>query len=137
MKKGCSIIAVIGLIVFLIGGYFAFNFLKKYKLGNVAKEGYILVPTGANFEQVLDSISPYLKNKESFKEVALKKNLDQKIKPGRYKIESGTDNTDLVNMIKAGNQTPNSFRIGDFGTVYQMIGRVSRKTEADSLTFVK
>ena len=64
MKKGCSIIAVIGLIVFLIGGYFAFNFLKKYKLGNVAKEGYILVPTGANFEQVLDSISPYLKNKE-------------------------------------------------------------------------
>lgn len=137
MKKGCSIIAVIGLIVFLIGGYFAFNFLKKYKLGNVAKEGYVLVPTGANFEQVLDSISPYLKNKESFKEVALKKNLDQKIKPGRYKIESGTDNTDLVNMIKAGNQTPNSFRIGDFGTVYQMIGRVSRKTEADSLTFVK
>jgi UPF0755 protein len=39
-------------------------------------------------------------------------------------------------MIKAGNQTPNSFRIGDFGTVYQMIGRVSRKTEADSLAFV-
>jgi UPF0755 protein len=39
-------------------------------------------------------------------------------------------------MIKAGNQTPNSFRIGDFGTVYQMIGRVSRKTEADSLSFV-
>ena len=100
MKKGCSIIAVIGLIIFLIGGYFAFNFLKKYKLGNVAKEGYILVPTGANFEQVLDSISPYLKNKESFKEVALKKNLDQKIKPGRYKIESETDNTDLVNMIR-------------------------------------
>ena len=64
MKKGCSIIAVIGLIVFLIGGYFGFNFLKKYKLGNVAKEGYILVPTGANFEQVLDSISPYLKNNE-------------------------------------------------------------------------
>jgi UPF0755 protein len=47
-------------------------------LGNVEKEGYILVPTGANFEQVLDSISPFLKNKESFKEVALQKNLDQK-----------------------------------------------------------
>ena len=86
MKKGCSIIAVIGLIVFLIGGYFAFNFLKKYKLGNVAKEGYILVPTGANFEQVLDSISPYLKNKESFKEVALKKKI--KILKGKYSISS-------------------------------------------------
>ena len=40
-------------------------------------------------------------------------------------------------MIKAGNQTESSFRIGDFNDVYQMIGRVSRKTEADSLTFVK
>ena len=92
------------------------------------------MPTGANFEQVLDSISPFLKNKKKVSEKLLfKKKLDQKIKSGRYKIESGADNNQLVNMIKAGNQTPNSFRIGDFGTVYQMIGRVSRKTEADSL----
>ena len=133
MKK---IIAVVFLLIAIVGGYFAFQFLNKYKLGNVEKEGYILVPTGANFEQVLDSISPFLKNKESFREVALQKKLDQKIKSGRYKIESGADNSQLVNMIKAGNQTPNSFRIGDFGTVYQMIGRVSRKTEADSLAFV-
>lgn len=133
MKK---IISVVFLLIAIVGGYFAFKFLNKYKLGNVEKEGYILVPTGANFEQVLDSISPFLKNKESFREVALQKKLDQKIKSGRYKIESGADNSQLVNMIKAGNQTPNSFRIGDFGTVYQMIGRVSRKTEADSLTFV-
>jgi len=136
MKKGCSIIAIIALVLFLVGGIFAFQFLKKYKLDNVEKEGYILVPTGATFEQVLDSISPYLKNKESFREVALQKNLDKKIKPGRYKIESDADNSSLVNMIKAGNQTENSYRIGDFGTVYQMIGRVSRKTEADSLAFV-
>ena len=86
MKKGCSIIAIIALVLFLVGGIFAFQFLKKYKLDNVEKEGYILVPTGASFEQVLDSISPYLKNKESFREVALQKNLDKKIKPGRYKI---------------------------------------------------
>ena len=135
-NKIYSVIAIIALVLFLIGGFFAFKFFKKYKLGNVEKEGYILVPTGAHFAQVLDSISPFLKNKESFKEVALQKNLDKKIKPGRYKIESGAGNNQLVNMIKAGNQTPNSFRIGDFGTVYQMIGRVSRKTEADSLSFV-
>jgi UPF0755 protein len=39
-------------------------------------------------------------------------------------------------MIKAGNQTENSFRIGDFGDIYQMIGKVSKKTELDSLQFV-
>lgn len=134
MKK---IIAVVAVIAILFGGIFAFQFLKKYKFNNIAKEGYIRIPTGSNFEQVLDSIGPYLKNKESFKEVALQKDLDKKIKPGRYRIEDGTGNNSLVNMIKAGNQTEDSFRIGDFDTVYQMIGRVSRKTEADSLAFVK
>jgi UPF0755 protein len=39
-------------------------------------------------------------------------------------------------MIKAGNQSENSFRIGDFGDVYQMIGKVTKKTELDSLQFV-
>jgi UPF0755 protein len=39
-------------------------------------------------------------------------------------------------MIKAGNQTANSFRIGDFGDMYQMIGKVTKKTELDSLHFV-
>lgn len=133
MKK---IIAVLFLIAVLIGGFFGFKFYKKYKTNNVEKEGYILIPTGAKFEQVLDSISPYLKNKQAFKEVALDKNMDKYISPGRYRIKSGTDNTALVNMIKAGNQTENTFRIGDFNDVYQMVGRVSRKTEADSLAFV-
>lgn len=67
MKKGCSIFAVIGLLVLAVGGYFGYNWYKKYKSGNVAKEGYILIPTGSNFAQVMDSISPYLKNKEDFK----------------------------------------------------------------------
>lgn len=134
MKKTIAIIAV---AVLLIGGYFAYTFLEKYKLNNVAKEGYVYIPTGASFAQVLDSIGPYIKDNEAFKEVALQKDLDKKIKPGRYRIESGTGNNSLVNMIKAGNQTEDTFRIGDFGTVYQMIGRVSRKTEADSLSFIK
>lgn len=134
MKKSVLIILA---VVLLVGGYFAFAFLGKYKFNNVEKEGYVYIPTNASFEQVIDSISPYLKNKESFQEVALQKNLNQKIKPGRYKIESGTGNNTLVNMLKAGNQTPDTFRIGDFNTVYQMIGKVSRKTEKDSLDFVK
>lgn len=134
MKK---ILVLVVLAVMLMFGYFAYTFLHKYKLNNVAEEGYVYIPTGAGFEQVMDSIAPFLKNKESFREVALQKDLNQKIKPGRYKLEKGTGNNTLVNMFKAGNQTPDTFRIGDFNTVYQMIGRVSRKTEKDSLAFVK
>ncbi len=135
MKKGCSVFAVIFLAMLFIGGFFGFKYYQKYYSDNVEKEGYVLIPHSANFNSILDSISPYLKNKEEFAEVAKSKNLNKFFNAGRYRIKSGTNNTDLVNMIKAGNQTENTFRIGDFYTVYQMIGRVAKKTEADSLKF--
>ena len=132
MKK---IVLVIVLIIAVIGLFFGFRFYKKYYGNNVAKEGYVLIPHKASFRQILDSVAPYVKNKESFKEVALSKHLDRFFNAGRYHIQSGTGNTDLVNMIKAGNQTENTFRIGDFYDVYQMIGRVTKKTELDSADF--
>lgn len=135
MKKGTKIIAAVALLIFLIAGVIGFQYYKKYFGNNVAKEGFILIPHSADFNSILDSISPFLKNKEQFAEVAESKNLNKFFHAGRYQINDGTNNTDLVNMIKAGNQTANTFRIGDFGDVYQMIGRVSKKTELDSLRF--
>lgn len=134
MKK---ILIVIGIAALAIGGFFGLQFYSKYFSGNVAKEGYIHIPHSANFQQILDSIGPHLKDIETFKTVSLDKNLDEKWNAGRYRIKEGTSNTDLVNMIKAGNQTENSFRIGDFYDVYQMVGRVSNKTELDSTRFAK
>lgn len=135
MKKSSGIISIIILLIFLIGGYFGFQYYKKYYGNNVEKEGYVLIPHSANFNSILDSVAPYLKNKETFAEVAKTKNLNKFFNAGRYHIKSGTNNTDLVNMIKAGNQTENTFRIGDFFTVYQMVGKVAKKTELDSLKF--
>lgn len=132
MKK---IIFAIFVIMLLIGGIFGFKFYQKYYGNNVEKNGFILIPHQANFNQILDSIAPYLGNKEAFKKVALDKNLDQYFQAGRYEIKSGSNNTDLVNMIKAGNQTENTFRIGDFYDVYQMLGKVTKKTEIDSTRF--
>lgn len=133
MKK---IILIVVLILLLIAGFFGYKLYKNNYSSNVSKAGYILIPRNAGFQQILDSIAPYIKNKEAFKKVALDKNLDKYIKEGRYQIEEGMNNTAIVNMIKAGNQMPNQFRIGDFGDVYQMIGKVTKKTEIDSLKFV-
>ncbi|MDH6253278.1 UPF0755 protein [Chryseobacterium sp. H1D6B] len=133
MKK---IILIIVLLIVVTAGFFGFKFYTKYYGNNVEKDGYVLIPHTAGFKQILDSIAPYLKNKEAFEAVAKDKGLDSHFKAGRYHIQSGTGNTSLVNMIKAGNQTENTFRIGDFGDVYQMVGKVSKKTELDSLKFV-
>ncbi|MCU7613406.1 endolytic transglycosylase MltG [Chryseobacterium sp. GMJ5] len=133
MKKTLVIIVV---CILAVAGFFGFRFYTKYYGNNIQKDGYVLIPHGANFKQILDSITPYVKNKETFADVAKDKELDRYFKPGRYHFENGASNTRLVNMIKAGNQTENSFRIGDFGDMYQMIGKVTKKTELDSLKFI-
>ena len=134
MKKS-GIVLIIIFLIFAVGSFFGYQYYQKYYGNNVEKEGYVLIPHSANFNSILDSISPYLNNKEQFAEVAKSKSMDKYFSAGRYRIKSGTNNTDLVNMIKAGNQTENTFRIGDFFTVYQMVGRVALKTELDSLRF--
>ncbi|MDQ0781014.1 endolytic transglycosylase MltG [Chryseobacterium sp. W4I1] len=133
MKKTVLIIA---LVIFGAAGFFGLRFYNKYYGNNVEKDGYVLIPHKADFKQILDSVAPYVKDKEAFEAVAKDKDLDQYFKPGRYHFQSGAGNTNLVNMIKAGNQAENSFRIGDFGDMYQMIGKVTKKTELDSLHFV-
>ena len=135
MNNSKRIIAVIVFLLFAIGSFFGYQYYQKFYGNNVAKEGYVLIPHSANFNSILDSIAPYIKNKEQFSEVAKSKSMDKYFSAGRYRIKSGTNNTDLVNMIKAGNQTENTFRIGDFFTVYQMVGKVALKTELDSLRF--
>ena len=135
MKKSSKLTAVIVFLVFATGSFFGYQYFKKYYGNNVEKEGYVLIPHSANFNAILDSIAPYLKNKENFKAVAESKKLSQFFNAGRYKIKAGTSNTDLINMIKSGNQAENTFRIGDFFTIYQMIGKVTKKTELDSLKF--
>ncbi|WBV60571.1 endolytic transglycosylase MltG [Chryseobacterium camelliae] len=133
MKKA---ILIVILLVFAVGGFFGLRFYNKYYGNNIEKDGYVLISHKADFKQILDSASQYVKDKEAFETVAKEKDLDQYFKPGRYHFQKGMGNSNLVNMIKAGNQTENSFRIGDFGDIYQMIGKVSKKTELDSLRFV-
>lgn len=130
-------ITLILLVLSILGRFLGYPFYQKYKGNNVKKSGYIIIPRNASFKQVIDSISPFLSNIEDFKDVALSKNMDKHFKPGRYKVQESSNNSQLVNMIKAGLQAEGKFRIKDFDDVYQMIGRVSRKTEKDSLDFVK
>jgi len=132
MKK---IILIVSVVVIVILGFFGIRFYNKCLGNNVEKEGFVLIPHNAKPQQILDSISPLIKNKDYFTNVAEDKKLTSNYKAGRYEIKSGMNNREIVNMILAGNQTPNSFRIKDFDDIYQMIGRVTKKTEIDSLKF--
>ncbi len=97
-------------------------------------EYYLYIPTGANFEQVKDSLvkNGILRNVSSFEWTAAKKGYKQNIKSGRYLVKSNMSNNSLVDMLRAGKQVPvkvvfNSIRLKD-----QFAGKIGKQLEVDS-----
>ena len=58
------------------------------------------------------------------------------IKPGRYQITKSMSLSDLVRMLKNGQQTPVSFVITKLRTREALAGRIGRQFECDSTAFI-
>ena len=128
-KKIIVIIIGILLVVGFTTGYSYYN--KIYK-ENISTNNSIYIPTDATFDLVTKLVTPYLKNKEAFIWVAKQKNYPNKIKAGRYEIKKGMSNSDLVNLLRSGNQIPIKVSFNNQDTVEKLAGRISEQIEADS-----
>ena len=111
------------------------DFVKGFK-GNATKDGFVYIPRGANFDQVLDSIKPFLKNIEEFKKYAESADYPATIKPGKYKIEAEESSASIIDRLQGGQQEEVKLRIKNEPTLYHMVGSVSRQVNVDSTALV-
>ena len=103
-----SLLALI-LISGLITAYFFYsriyqpNVVMEYE-----KEVFVYIPTDATFEDVQQILiaSGVVQNTSSFRWVAEQKNFIHNIKSGRFLLENGMNNNELVNLLRSGRQTP-------------------------------
>lgn len=139
MKKNTQVKVIIFLSIILCLGaaYVGYKNAKDYKVSNVLVSKTIDLKGNETEAQLMEKLQPVLKDANSFKTFAEDKNLFKNFKKGHYKIKEGMSNSELVHMLVLGDQAAENFRIIDFDNVYQMIGRVSRKSATDSATFVK
>lgn len=95
------------------------------------KQEIIYIPHDAGFKTLVDTLESknILKNTGSFRMVAKRKGLDQKIKPGRYRITQGMSNNDLCNMFRSGNQYPLSITFNNIRTRDELAEKVGGKLE--------
>lgn len=107
------------------------EFIQGFK-GNTTKEGFVFIPRGADFNQVLDSLKPYLKDVEKFKSYAESADYPSTIKPGKYKILADDSNSSIIDRLQGGEQEEVKLRIKNEPTLYHMIGSVSRQVNIDS-----
>jgi UPF0755 protein len=133
LKKG--IILIISLL-FIIGGFSAFNYYNKIYKVNTIKEGDIYIPTNSKFTDVEALVRPFLKRVKPFVWVARKKNYPNTIKPGKYRITKGMNNNELVNLLRSGKQTPIKLSFNNQDSFEKLAGRISQQIEADSIALL-
>ncbi len=133
-KKGLWIILVLMLAAAGYGGFF---YYQKWLKPNINHTGKLFIPTGATYEQVLDSIRPFLKDAQSFEWLARQKKYDYRVKPGRYTLSKNESNASVINRLRIGDQDEISIRIGNYASIFELAGRVGPLLETDSAGLVK
>ena len=123
----------------LITAYFFYsriyqpNVVMEYE-----KEVFVYIPTDANFEDVQQILiaSGVVQNTSSFRWVAEQKNFIHNIKSGRFLLENGMNNNELVNLLRSGRQTPVNVVFNNVRTKEQFAGKVASQLELDSLALL-
>ena len=67
-------------------------------------ERVLLIPSGATFDQVVDSleVAGLVKDEATLRWLAKRKNYMSKVRPGRYRINAGTRLNALLNSLRSG-----------------------------------
>ena len=132
LNKLIFIIILIALIIAGLRGYQLFSYIFR---GNVSHDGTILIPGKASFQQVLDSLEKQklLENKKAFIWVSKKKNYPASIKPGHYSLSKGMATNNLVNMLKAGNQSTVEVTFNQLRFMPELAGKVAHYLQPDSV----
>ncbi len=140
LTKG-SIVAIILLLLLIATGLAIIPKLyKKYLKANtnVTQKTYLYIPTEASFQQVKDSISKnnLLIDSATFYSLAKDREYSGKIKSGKYPVEKGMNNREVLNMLIAGNQEAVKIAFRNVRLKTNFVAMVSKKLEFDSLSLI-
>ena len=118
MKRVLKICIIVAFAGILLGGG-AYWFLVQKPNTTVNDNGIIYIRPGDSFETVMQLLHErkYIQNEYTLRQVARLKRYPEFIKAGRYRIQDGMSNNQLINMLRAGNQEAVSFTFNNIRTL--------------------
>lgn len=131
MKK--KVLIGLGIIV-IAASLYAYKIYSRIYGSNVTETAFLYIPTGTDFEGLLPIIDPYVKDIDGFEWVAQKKNYQNKVRAGKFKIDKGMSNDELVNHLRGGKQETVTLTFNNQDSFDKLAGRVSDQIEADSIS---
>jgi UPF0755 protein len=127
-----SIVILIGLGGF---SYYIYQtiFGPNTKFSEPEKE--LFIGSKDTYKDVYFKLKPLLKNPDGFHQIANKKKYSTNVKPGRYLLQKGMNNNELVNTLRSANLPVKvSFNNQDFPEL--LAGRIAEQIEADSMSLL-
>lgn len=124
---------VLFLFLFVSFSYYAYQIVYTPNVDTKERDVYVLIPTGASYEQAMDSLeaSGVIIDKLSLRFMAKLMDYDQLVKPGRYKLEHGWGNRQLIGVLRLGQQTPVNLTFTHVRLRSQLAAKLAADLEAD------
>jgi UPF0755 protein len=131
------IVITVAIVTYFSGLYYHKIFANNVIETDLQKR-YLLIKTGSTLEDVMAELrkNNFLIDYESFEWIAELRNYSSHIHPGRYLIEKGMSNYNIINLIRSGKQIPVRLTFNNLRTKYQLASIISRQIEADSLSII-
>lgn len=115
---------------FILCGFVSYFLYSRIFSTNIKKTGELYIETKDSLLDLTKKIAPFLENKNSFYWVATQKKYSDP-KAGRYLLEKGMSNNDLINLLRSGNQTPVKVSFNNQDTLEKLADRISEQIESD------
>jgi UPF0755 protein len=126
------------LLIAVFGLYFTYTFYRVFFLPNTAfnnETSYIFIPTGSDIDALLIELYPLLKSTDDFHLAAEKKGYTSRIRAGKYTLDKGMSNNDIINRLR-GKSLPVRVTFNNQERLEDLAGRLAQQLEADSLAFL-
>lgn len=129
------------LAVAALGLIFAWKPIKAIYLSGVPQQlsdAYLYVPTGTDFEQLVEILQKkgFITDADAFRWVADKMKY-RTVRAGRFEIDGGWNNRELIQHLRAGKQAPVKVVLNNERLPEEVAGQVAHFIEVDSLSLLQ
>ncbi len=131
------------IIIIVCGGLLSFLFYRIVYAPNTELGGkeviHLYIPSGSSYEEVKQLMEEenILASTGTFDWLAKKKNYPNRVQPGRYRIQQGMGNNELINLLRSGEQEPVRLTFTNIHTEGQLAGTIASQLETDSLSIMQ
>ncbi|WP_109097623.1 endolytic transglycosylase MltG [Aquimarina sp. AU58] len=136
IKKILLVIALLGLIAGGIFAYYVYQAVFSPNTNFETKTATIYIPTGATYTELIETINPVVNDIYSFDRIARRKGYIDNIKAGRYIIQKGLNNNDIINVLRSKN-SPIHVSFNNQERLENLAGRIASQIEPDSISLLK